>query len=159
MPLTSGTRIESGWPSTPPVRSRRETGDARSPARTGRSRNRSCHDRENDDYFADGLSEELLNVLARVRGLRVASRTSAFYFKGKDVDLATVVRKLNVATILERAGDDHAWGRARRVVADEEPVIRDWRHRFARLAERDADVQDARRLRGGDERAKPNEQR
>jgi adenylate cyclase len=57
-------------------------------------------DHENE-YFADGLAEELLNVLAKVRGLRVASRTSAFFFKGKDVDLATVAQKLNVATVLE----------------------------------------------------------
>ena len=56
---------------------------------------------EENEYFADGLSEELLNVLAKVRGLRVASRTSAFYFKGKDVDLPTVAQKLNVATVLE----------------------------------------------------------
>ena len=58
------------------------------------------HDDENE-YFADGLAEELLNVLAKIRGLRVASRTSAFFFKGKDVDLATVAQKLNVATVLE----------------------------------------------------------
>ena len=56
---------------------------------------------EENEYFADGLSEELLNVLAKIRGLRVASRTSAFHFKGKDVDLPTVARKLNVATVLE----------------------------------------------------------
>ncbi len=56
---------------------------------------------EDNEYFADGLSEELLNVLAKVRGLRVASRTSAFSFKGKDVDIPTVARKLNVATVLE----------------------------------------------------------
>jgi TolB-like protein/Tfp pilus assembly protein PilF len=56
---------------------------------------------KNQEYFADGLAEELLNILARVRGLRVASRTSAFYFKGRNVDLATVAQKLNVATILE----------------------------------------------------------
>jgi len=55
---------------------------------------------EENEYFADGLSEELLNVLAKIRGLRVASRTSAFHFKGKDVDLPTVAQKLNVATIL-----------------------------------------------------------
>ena len=54
-----------------------------------------------NEYFADGLSEELLNVLARMRGLRVVSRTSAFYFKGKDIDIPTVAQKLNVATILE----------------------------------------------------------
>jgi len=53
------------------------------------------------DYFADGLSEELLNVLSRIRGLRVASRTSAFYFKGKTLDLPTVAAKLRVAAILE----------------------------------------------------------
>ena len=56
---------------------------------------------EDNEYFADGLSEELLNVLAKIRGLRVASRTSAFYFKGKDVDLASVAQKLNVANVLE----------------------------------------------------------
>ena len=57
-------------------------------------------DQENE-YFADGLSEELLNVLAKIRGLRVASRTSAFSFKGKDVDIPTIAQKLNVATVLE----------------------------------------------------------
>ncbi|HEV3239165.1 MAG TPA: adenylate/guanylate cyclase domain-containing protein [Casimicrobiaceae bacterium] len=56
---------------------------------------------EENEYFADGLAEELLNVLSKIRGLRVASRTSAFYFKGKDIDIPTVARKLNVATILE----------------------------------------------------------
>jgi tetratricopeptide (TPR) repeat protein len=43
----------------------------------------------------------LLNVLSKIRGLRVASRTSAFHFKGKDVDIPTIAQKLNVATILE----------------------------------------------------------
>ena len=56
---------------------------------------------EENEYFADGLSEELLNVLAKIRGLRVASRTSAFSFKGKGVDIPTVAQKLNVATVLE----------------------------------------------------------
>jgi TolB-like protein/class 3 adenylate cyclase/tetratricopeptide (TPR) repeat protein len=56
---------------------------------------------EENEYFADGLAEELLNVLAKIRGLRVASRTSAFSFKGKDVDIPTVAQKLNVATVLE----------------------------------------------------------
>ena len=57
--------------------------------------------RRGERYFADGLAEELLNVLAKIRGLRVASRTSAFSFKGKDVDIPTVAQKLNVATMLE----------------------------------------------------------
>ena len=56
---------------------------------------------EENEYFADGLAEELLNVLARIRGLRVASRTSAFFFKGKDVDIRTIAQKLGVATVLE----------------------------------------------------------
>jgi TolB-like protein/tetratricopeptide (TPR) repeat protein len=56
---------------------------------------------EENEYFADGLSEELLNVLAKIRGLRVASRTSAFWFKGQQIDIPTVAQKLNVATILE----------------------------------------------------------
>src|SRR6202022_4281727 len=56
---------------------------------------------EENEYFADGLSEELLNVLTNIRGLRVASRTSAFSFKGKGVDIPTVAQKLNVATVLE----------------------------------------------------------
>jgi len=56
---------------------------------------------EENEYFADGLAEDLLNVLAKIRGLRVASRTSAFFFKGKDVDLPTVAQKLNVGAVLE----------------------------------------------------------
>jgi TolB-like protein/class 3 adenylate cyclase/tetratricopeptide (TPR) repeat protein len=56
---------------------------------------------DENEYFADGLAEELLNVLSKIRSLRVASRTSAFSFKGKDVDIPTIAQKLNVATILE----------------------------------------------------------
>jgi TolB-like protein/tetratricopeptide (TPR) repeat protein len=56
---------------------------------------------EKDEYFADGLSEELLNVLAKIRGLRVAARSSAFAFKGKVATVAEVGRALNVATVLE----------------------------------------------------------
>jgi TolB-like protein len=54
-----------------------------------------------NEYFADGLAEELLDVLSKIRGLRVTSRTSAFSFKGTKVDIPTVARKLNVANILE----------------------------------------------------------
>ena len=56
---------------------------------------------EENEYFADGLAEELLNMLTKIRGLRVVSRTSAFFFKGKDIDIPTVARRLNVAMILE----------------------------------------------------------
>ena len=53
------------------------------------------------EYFSDGLTEELLNSLARINELQVAARTSAFYFKGKDTDIGTIARKLNVAAVLE----------------------------------------------------------
>jgi len=53
------------------------------------------------DYFSDGLSEELLNSLSRITALQVAARTSSFSFKGKQVDIADIARKLNVGAILE----------------------------------------------------------
>ena len=53
------------------------------------------------DYFSDGLTEELLNSLAQIADLQVAARTSSFYFRGKDVDVGTIARKLNVGAILE----------------------------------------------------------
>ena len=53
------------------------------------------------EYFSDGLSEELLNHLAKIPGLRVAARTSSSQFKGKNEDLRTVGEKLNVGAILE----------------------------------------------------------
>ena len=54
-----------------------------------------------DEYFSDGLADELLNVLAKIKGLRVAARTSAFSFKGKQTTVAEIGRILNVATVLE----------------------------------------------------------
>ncbi len=54
-----------------------------------------------DEYFSDGLADELLNVLAKIKGLRVIARTSSFAFKGKSDDIATIGAKLNVATLLE----------------------------------------------------------
>ncbi len=54
-----------------------------------------------DEYFSDGLADELLNVLAKIRGLRVAARTSSSTFKGKSVPIAEVGQALGVATVLE----------------------------------------------------------
>jgi len=56
---------------------------------------------KDQEYFCDGLTEELLNVLTRISGLRVASRTSSFSFKGKETDLKSAADKLQVAHILE----------------------------------------------------------
>jgi len=57
-------------------------------------------DAENE-YFSDGLAEELLNLLTKIPQLKVASRTSAFSFKGKDFKISDVGRELNVAHVLE----------------------------------------------------------
>jgi len=60
-------------------------------------------------YFSDGISEEILNVLAKVKGLRVAARTSSFAFRGRDKDIREIGRLLNVGAVLEgsirKAGD------------------------------------------------------
>ena len=64
---------------------------------------------QDQDWFCDGIAEEILNALTPLEGLRVAARTSAFSFKGKGDDLRTIGEKLNVTTVLEgsvrRAGD------------------------------------------------------
>jgi adenylate cyclase len=54
-----------------------------------------------NEYFSDGMTEELINALTKVEGLRVASRTSAFAFKGKDADIRRIGEQLNVANVLE----------------------------------------------------------
>ena len=53
------------------------------------------------EYFSDGISEELLNLLAKIPDLRVPARTSSFQFKGQNLDIADVARQLNVAHVLE----------------------------------------------------------
>jgi eukaryotic-like serine/threonine-protein kinase len=55
---------------------------------------------EENEYFSDGLAEELMNMLSKIRGLRVAARTSSFHFKGKNPTIAEVGTTLNVATVL-----------------------------------------------------------
>jgi TolB-like protein len=61
------------------------------------------------EYFSDGMSEELINALSHIEALQVSARTSSFSFKGKDVDIGTIARRLNVAAVLEgslrRSGD------------------------------------------------------
>ena len=56
---------------------------------------------KNQEYFSDGLAEELLNHLARTPGLRVAARTSSFQFRDKTSDLLAIGKKLDVGTVLE----------------------------------------------------------
>ena len=52
-------------------------------------------------YFSDGISEELLNLLGRIRQLKVPSRTSSFFFKDKQVEISEIARQLRVAYVLE----------------------------------------------------------
>jgi TolB-like protein len=54
-----------------------------------------------NEYFSDGIAEELMNVLVKVAGLRVASRTSSFSFKGKDTSIPGIAKALNVDHVLE----------------------------------------------------------
>lgn len=90
---------------TPPIR-RQQDGDRRTIAvlpfvnMSGELEN---------EYFSDGIAEEILNLLTRLPQLKVSSRTSSFFFKGKQIDIPMVAAKLDVSTLLEgsvrRAGN------------------------------------------------------
>jgi len=67
------------------------------------------------EYFSDGISEDILNLLAKVPGLPVTSRSSAFSFKGQNLDVPTMAAKLNVAHVLE--GSVRKSGNQLRIVA------------------------------------------
>jgi TolB-like protein/Tfp pilus assembly protein PilF len=64
---------------------------------------------KDDEYFSDGLAEEILNILAHIPGLKVTARTSSFAFRGKELDITFIAQALRVRTILEgsvrRAGN------------------------------------------------------
>jgi len=54
-----------------------------------------------NEFFSDGITEELLNALTRINGLQVTSRTSSFAFKGKNIVIREIGIQLNVGRILE----------------------------------------------------------
>jgi TolB-like protein/AraC-like DNA-binding protein len=56
---------------------------------------------EENEYFSDGITEEIINALAKIGHLKVSSRTSSFFFKGRNIPIPDIGKKLNVATILE----------------------------------------------------------
>jgi TolB-like protein/DNA-binding winged helix-turn-helix (wHTH) protein/Flp pilus assembly protein TadD len=58
-------------------------------------------EKKDQEYFADGMAEEILNLLTKIHGLTVIGRTSSFQFKGKNEDLRTIGTKLNAAYLLE----------------------------------------------------------
>ncbi|WP_101448037.1 helix-turn-helix domain-containing protein [Aquimarina sp. MAR_2010_214] len=57
-------------------------------------------DKENE-YFCDGLTEEIINALAQIKGLKITSRTSSFFFKNKDIPVSKIGKDLNVSILLE----------------------------------------------------------
>ena len=75
---------------------------------------------KDQEYFSDGIAEEILNALARIEGLRVAGRTSSFSFKDKHEDLRSISQKLNVRHVLE--------GSVRRAGCERQPGPRQNRH-------------------------------
>lgn len=68
-----------------------------------------------NEYFSDGITEEIINALAKIDGLKVTSRTSAFYFKGKNIPIREIGKQLNVSTLLE--GSVRLSGNAIRITA------------------------------------------
>jgi serine/threonine-protein kinase len=98
---------------------------------------------KDQEWFCDGIAEEILNALTPLKGLRVAARTSAFSFRGKGDDLRTIGEKLNVTTVLEgsvrRAGD-----RLRITVrlSDVQNGFQLWSERYDRELEDIFDTQD-----------------
>lgn len=95
------------------------------------------------DYFSDGMSEELLNLLARIPGLKVASRTSSFAYKGRNVDIREVGRELGVETVLE--GSVRQAGTQVRITAqliDAETGFHLWSETYDRRLEDIFQVQD-----------------
>ncbi len=99
-------------------------------------------DAENE-YFTDGLAEELINSLTRIKELQVASRTSAFAYKGRSLDVRAIGRELNVATVLE--GSVRKSGNRLRIMAqliDVSDGYHLWSERYDRVLEDVFAVQD-----------------
>jgi adenylate cyclase len=70
---------------------------------------------EENEYFSDGITEEIINALAKIKGLKVTSRTSSFFFKRKNIPLTEIGKKLGVSTLLE--GSVRLSGNSMRITA------------------------------------------
>jgi serine/threonine protein kinase/Tfp pilus assembly protein PilF len=98
---------------------------------------------EEQEYFCDGLTEELINALSNIKDLRVVARTSAFSFKGKDMDIREIGTKLNVDTVLE--GSVRQAGNRLRIMAqliNVQDGYQLWSERFDREMKEVFDIQD-----------------
>jgi serine/threonine protein kinase/Tfp pilus assembly protein PilF len=96
-----------------------------------------------NEFFSDGITEEIINALTQIENLRVAARTSAFSFKGKHVDLRIVGERLNVKTVLE--GSVRKAGNRLRIMAQLTNVADGyhlWSERYDREMKDIFDVQD-----------------
>jgi adenylate cyclase len=87
-----------------------------------------------NEYFSDGLSEELLNLLARLQSLRICSRTSSFALKGKDLDMPSIAKQLGVRNVLE--GSVRRSGDRVRITAQFIDAVED-RHLWSEIYDRD----------------------
>ncbi len=96
-----------------------------------------------NEYFSEGLAEEILNALSQVEGLNVAARTSSFYFKGRATDMSEIAGKLRVANVLE--GSVRRSGNRVRVtvqLVDVKNGFHLWSERYDRQMEDIFEVQD-----------------
>ena len=96
-----------------------------------------------NEYFSDGISEEILNLLVKVPEMRVTSRSSSFSFKGQNVDIPTMAAKLNVAHVLE--GSVRKSGNQLRITAQLIEVVTDthlWSETYDRKLENIFAIQD-----------------
>jgi TolB-like protein/AraC-like DNA-binding protein len=96
-----------------------------------------------NEYFSDGMTEEIINALAKIKSLKVTSRTSSFYFKNKNIPIPQIGQELNVSTILE--GSIRLSGSKMRITAQLINVADDfhfWSETFDRSMEDIFAVQD-----------------
>ena len=96
-----------------------------------------------NEYFTDGMAEEIINALTKIQALRVASRTSSFAFKGKNEDIGEIGRKLKVSTVLE--GSVRKMGNRLRITAQLVNVADGyqlWSERYDREMEDVFEIQD-----------------
>ena len=95
------------------------------------------------EYFADGVAEEIINALSKIKALKVSSRTSSFSFKGKNEDIREIGRKLQVGTVLE--GSVRKSGKRLRVTAQLVNALDNsqlWAERYDREMEDVFEIQD-----------------
>lgn len=98
---------------------------------------------EESEYFSDGITEEIINGLAKLAGLKVTSRTSSFHFKGKNIPISEIGKKLGVSTLLE--GSVRLSGNAIRITAQLIDAAEDfhlWSETWDRKLEQVFEVQD-----------------